>query len=302
MNTIASEINKDELTRVSQAHKARQYFILLKPRLSFLVAFSAGFGYLLGVKANWAWSNFIGLMLGGFLITGASVIINQILEKDLDRLMRRTARRPLPAQTLTVSEASNYAFWIGLLGFVLLMAFTNLLTALLALFSVFLYGFIYTPLKRMGPIAVIVGAIPGALPPVLGWVAATGKLGFEAFILFTLQFVWQFPHFWAIAWVADEDYQRAGFHLLPSQGGTNFNSALQIVLSALFLIPVGWMPYQLGLTGWASAWVATLAAVLFCLPAFFLLRTKSRKTALQIMFASFLYLPIIQIAFLWDKL
>ncbi len=298
---ITSELTRETIV-LSTAQKAKLYWALLKPRLSFLVAFSAAFGYLLGISGEINWLNFLALSLGGFFVSGTSVIINQIIEKDLDKKMNRTQKRPLPAGQITQENATTFGFITGLLGFTLLLVFTNFLTALLSLFSLFLYGFIYTPLKRIGPIAVIVGALPGALPPLLGWVAATGELSFEAFVIFMVQFVWQFPHFWAIAWVADDDYQKAGFRLLPSKRGRDFNSALQITLCTLFLIPVGILPSQLGITGVVSAYLVSLLGLLFLIPTLRLLFNPSRKAALQIMFGSFLYLPLTQIIYLIDKL
>jgi protoheme IX farnesyltransferase len=202
---------------------------------------------------------------------------------------------------MSVQEAMICGIIVGVLGLGLLAVFTNILTAFLSLLSMVMYGLIYTPLKRVGVIAVWVGAIPGALPPLLGWVAATGEFTKEGLLIFLIQFVWQFPHFWAIAWVADEDYKKAGFRLLPAQGECNFNSALQIMIGALILIPISLLPAYVGITGTASAVVAFLAGILFLLPTLQLLVSPSRKVALRIMFASFLYLPIIQIAFLLDK-
>jgi protoheme IX farnesyltransferase len=164
-----------------------------------------------------------------------------------------------------------------------------------------LYVFVYTPLKRVGPIAVFVGAIPGAMPPLLGWTAATGAISYEALIIFGIQFVWQFPHFWAIAWVSDEDYKKAGFKLLPSGGGKDLHTAIQIMIYTLFLLPLGLLPSYFGLTGLNSGIVATICGVLFLAQTFSLMRDGSRKSALKIMFGSFLYLPIVQIAYLLDK-
>jgi protoheme IX farnesyltransferase len=286
---------------VESVGKLKLIFQLLKFRLSFLVAFSASFGYLLATKGKPDMLVLVALSVGGFLVSGASIIINQILEKDLDKLMKRTATRPLPTERMSVREAIICGIVVGVLGLGLLAIFTNMLTAFLSLLSMVMYGLIYTPLKRVGVIAVWVGAIPGALPPLLGWVAATGEFTKEGLLIFLIQFVWQFPHFWAIAWVADEDYKKAGFRLLPAQGECNFNSALQIMIGALILIPVSLLPAYVGITGTASAVVAFLAGILFLLPTLQLLVSPSRKVALRIMFASFLYLPIIQIAFLLDK-
>ncbi|CAN5388639.1 heme o synthase [soil metagenome] len=281
--------------------KTKAYFELLKFRLSFLVAFSSGFGYLLGVRA-FDWLPFFMLCIGGFLISGASVTINQVLEKDLDKLMSRTRNRPLPTSRLSNNEAIIFAGLVALVGFYILIIHTNFLTTILSLVSMILYCFVYTPLKRVGPIAVLVGAFPGALPPLLGWIAATGSISHEAMIIFGIQFIWQFPHFWAIAWVADEDYKKAGFKLLPSGGKKDLNTAINIMIYTLFLIPLGLLPLNFGLTGINSALVVTICGVLFLAQTFSLMRDGSRNSALKIMFGSFLYLPIVQIAYLLDKI
>lgn len=281
--------------------KIKAYYELLKPRLSFLVSFSSGFGYLLG-STYFNWGILALLMLGGFLVSGASVIINQIIERPLDALMSRTANRPLPTSRVSNEEAVLLSIITGLLGFALLWISTNPITVLLSFVSLILYAFVYTPLKRVGPIAVFVGAIPGALPPFIGWVAATGTMGYEAGILFGIQFVWQFPHFWAIAWVSDEDYKKAGFKLLPGGGTKDFKTAVNIMIYTLFLLPLGLLPTYFGMTGITSAVVATVCGVLFLAQTFALLRDNSRKSALRIMFGSFIYLPLVQIAFLIDKI
>lgn len=280
--------------------KTRAFFELLKFRLSFLVSFSCAFGYVLASPAI-HWLTLVMLFAGGFLISGASVIINQVLEKDLDALMKRTMHRPLPTARVTVQEAITFGALCLMAGLGILIVFTNMLTVLLSVLSMILYGFVYTPLKRVGPIAVLVGAIPGALPPLLGWTAATGTISHEALIIFGIQFIWQFPHFWAIAWVADDDYKRAGFKLLPSGGEKDINTAIQIMIYTLFLIPLGLLPATFGITGINSAIVATVCGVLFFAQTFSLMRSGDRKSALKIMFGSFLYLPIVQIAYLLDK-
>ncbi len=283
--------------------RLKAYSELLKFRLSALVTFSAVFGYILGDRGvSFGWPGFIGLALGGFLISGASGAINEILERDLDKLMARTKNRPLPLQIISLQEAYWFTGFIALMGISLLWIFTNPLTTGLGILSMILYAFVYTPLKRVGPIAVFVGAIPGAMPPLLGWTAATGSISYEALIIFGIQFIWQFPHFWAIAWVSDEDYKAAGFKLLPSGGGKDLNTAVQIMIYTLFLLPLGLLPSYFGLTGLNSAIVATICGVLFLAQTFSLMRDCSRKSALKIMFGSFLYLPIVQIAYLLDKL
>jgi protoheme IX farnesyltransferase len=210
--------------------------------------------------------------------------------------------RPLPTFRLSINEAIIFAGIVALAGFYILIIYTNFLTTILSLVSMILYCFVYTPLKRVGPVAVLVGAIPGALPPLLGWIAATGSISHEAMIIFGIQFIWQFPHFWAIAWVADEDYKKAGFKLLPSGGQKDLNTAINIMIYTLFLIPLGLLPLNFGLTGINSALVVTVCGVLFLAQTFSLMRDGSRNSALKIMFGSFLYLPIVQIAYLLDKI
>jgi heme o synthase len=295
MLTISSE-------EIRLSTKLKAYWAFLKPRLSFLVAFSASFGYIFGKTGYFDWIGFIALSLGGFLVSGASVGINQILEKDLDKLMKRTQMRPLPLGILSVQEAIIYTIAVSIAGIALLAMFTNTLTVVLSIISMFLYGFVYTPLKRVGAIAVFVGAIPGALPPLLGWTAATGSITFEALIIFAVQFIWQFPHFWAIAWVLDEDYQKAGFRLLPSKQGRSLNSAIQIMVYTLFLIPISLLPALFNLTGIISAVVVTFAGCMFAAQSFSLMKDDTPRAALRIMFGSFLYLPIVQIAYILDKI
>ena len=281
--------------------KAKALMELLKIRLSALVAFSCAFGYALAVRGDINWQILLMVYLGGFLMSGAAVTVNQIIERDLDKVMTRTMNRPLPTGRVTVQEATLFSIVCLLISVIILWIYTNPLTVILSLVSLVLYSFVYTPLKRVGPIAVFVGAIPGALPPLLGWIAATGSISHEAMIIFGIQFIWQFPHFWAIAWVADDDYQKAGFKLLPSGGGKNLNTAVQIMIYTMFLIPLGLLPAKFGITGIDSAIVATVCGIAFFAQTFSLLKTGSRKSALRIMFGSFLYLPIVQIAYLMDK-
>lgn len=283
------------------AFKAKAYFELLKFRLSFLVAFSAGFGYRLATKdSSVDWLHLTMLCIGGFLVSGSSIAVNQILEKAYDKRMARTQHRPLPTKRLSVEEAIFFALFTGIIGLSLLYKYTNLLTVTLSLLSLLLYTFVYTPLKRVGPVAVLIGAFPGALPPLIGWAAATGRITYEAFILFGIQFIWQFPHFWAIAWVSDEDYKKAGFKLLPAGGKKDLNTAIQIMLYTLFLIPLGLLPAKFGLTGINSALIVTTCGMLFLSQTFYLMKSCTKKAAMKIMLGSFLYLPIVQVAYLLD--
>lgn len=292
----------DSLTGLSLIlAKARAYVQLLKFRLSLLVAFSCAFGFVLA-SANTNFYTLFMLFVGGFLLSGASVTINQVIEKDYDKLMTRTMNRPLPTVRVSVQEAIIFSIVCFVLSIAILAACSNVLTVALSVVSMILYCFVYTPLKRVGAIAVFVGAIPGALPPLLGWVAATGKISYEALLIFGIQFIWQFPHFWAIAWVADDDYKKAGFKLLPFGGQKDMNTAIQIMIYTLFLLPLGLLPAVFGLTGIHSAFVVTICGVLFLAQTFSLMKTVSRESAMRIMFGSFLYLPVVQIALLLDKI
>ncbi|MFW5759441.1 MAG: heme o synthase [Cyclobacteriaceae bacterium] len=282
--------------------KLKDYMELVKLRLSFLVIFSSAFGFILGSVGSINWFTLLMFSIGGFLVSGASITINQISEKDFDKVMKRTANRPIPTGRVVINEAVLFLGLLAIAGFGILAIYTNWLTVLLSMLSMILYSFVYTPLKRVGPIAVFVGAIPGALPPLLGWVAASGAVTYEAVIIFGIQFIWQFPHFWAIAWIADEDYKKAGFKLLPSGGKKDLNTAIQIMIYTLFLIPLGLLPAKFGLTGINSAIIATVCGVLFLSQTFWLMKDGSRKAALKIMYGSFLYLPIVQVAYLLDKI
>jgi protoheme IX farnesyltransferase len=290
------------LALANQALKVKGYIKLLKFRLASLVVFSGGVGYIMGAQSEIHYGQLALFALAGLLVTGSSNTINQILEKDLDKLMSRTMNRPLPTGLISVKEALFFAAITGATGIFIFIQYFNLSSALLALTSLLLYAFAYTPMKTRSPIAVLIGAIPGALPPMIGWVAVTNKFGLEPGILFAIQFVWQFPHFWAIAWVLDDDYKKAGIKLLPSEGGRDLNTAFKIMIYTLLLIPLGFMPWMLGMTGINSALIALVCGILFLAQTFYLMKDCSRKAALQIMFGSFLYLPIVQIAYLFDKL
>ncbi|UTA67585.1 MULTISPECIES: heme o synthase [Emticicia] len=281
--------------------KLKALYDITKFRLSATVVFSGAFGFILGADKVDAFKLVL-FCIAAFSTTAAANIINQIIEKDLDKLMKRTQDRPLPSGRLSVKEAAFFGWVLAAVAMYILFYEFNFRAGLVALLSMVLYGFVYTPLKRVGPIAVAVGALPGAFPPMIGWIAATNHFGMEPGILFAIQFFWQFPHFWAIAWVLDEDYNKAGFKLLPSKGGQNLNSAIQIMIYTLFLLPLCWVPYYMGITGINSAVVAMIFGVLFLAQTFHLMRKVDRKAALQLMFGSFIYLPVVQIAYLLDKL
>ena len=276
-------------------------FELTKFRLSFLVSFSAIVGFILA-SDNFIFIDLLVLGLSGYLVTAASVINNQILEKELDKKMDRTKNRPLPTNRITKTNSTIISIIFMVIGLVTMTVYFNFTSGLLSLASLLLYTFVYTPLKKVGPIAVFVGAIPGALPPLIGWVAFSGIISIEAIIIFSIQFIWQFPHFWAIAWIYHDDYKKVGFKLLPSKGEKNFNTALNIMTYTLFLIPLGLLPTVFGITGIISGAIAVFCAILFLAQTFKLFKDYSRSSALKIMFGSFIYLPIVQISFILDKI
>jgi len=279
---------------------------LVKLRLTFLVVFSASISFLIGSQIVTAtnvngvinWVNWAKLIIGGFLITGAANGFNEIIEKDLDRLMTRTADRPLPAGRMTNGQALVLSLLMGI-GGTYLLGSLNLLTGFLSVFAILLYAFVYTPLKQKSPVSVFVGAIPGALPPLIGYVAANPTIDQIALILFGIQFIWQFPHFWAIAWVLDDDYKLAGFRLLPT-GKRDRVSAVITFIFTLVLVPVSLLPTFYKFGGNYVGGVSLIMSLIFLYQAFVLMRTLEIKSARQLMFGSFLYLPVVQLMFLFD--
>ncbi len=282
--------------------RVRDYAQLIKMRLSSLVVFSAAMGFLLASEGSVNWSRFVLLILGGFLVTGSSNGFNQIMERNYDKLMDRTALRPLPDKRMSIQEALLVSILTGIAGICILWNFMNPLSGMLGLFALLSYTLAYTPLKRITPFSVFVGAIPGAIPAMLGYVAVTNTIGMEALILFCIQFIWQFPHFWAIAWVLDDDYKKAGFDMLPSSGGRDRKSAMLTLIYTCSLLPVGLMPYFFHMTGIISAVIISLTAVYFIYQSSTLLRTCSVRSAQQLMFGSFIYLPVAMIALVCDKI
>ena len=282
--------------------KIDDYKVLVKHRLNLLVVFSAAMAYITTAQGAINWKELMILSLGGFLVTGASNALNEVLEKDYDKQMKRTENRPLATGRMTASEAVLAAGLMSLAGLMLLALF-NPLTVLLGSLSLISYAFVYTPMKRVSPIAVLIGAFPGALPVLIGSVAVTGTITSLGMALFVIQFLWQFPHFWAIAWMADEDYKAAGFNLLPSKEGKLDSSVgWNSFMYTLFMIPASIAPFALGKTGLFSAIVLGIAAIVFAYFAFQLYKKCTREAARQLMFCSFFYLPIAQIALALDKI
>jgi protoheme IX farnesyltransferase len=284
---------------------------LIKLRLTMLVVFSASISFIIAVKANggntWGslysttmWINWLKLVVGGFLVTSAANCFNEVIEVDLDKLMKRTMDRPMPAGRMTNGQGLVLGLGMGMAG-TYLLGTLNILTGLLSVFSIILYAFAYTPLKRKSPIAVVVGAIPGALPALIGYVAGQphGRIDQIALILFAIQFVWQFPHFWAIAWVLDDDYKLADFRLLPT-GKRDRTSAIITFIVTLILLPVSLLPTYYGYGGYYVGAVSLTMSIIFLYQASNLLRTLEIRSAQKLMFGSFYYLPVVQLMFLFD--
>lgn len=281
--------------------KTADYSAFSKLRLTVLVVFSALFGYLIGAETI-SWFEILALCTGGFLVTAASNGANQIIEREYDKLMERTMNRPLVTGQMSVREAYAFVVISGLAGVLILWLALNPLSGILGFMAFFSYVFLYTPMKRISPVSVLIGAFPGAIPPMLGWVAANGYFHLEAGILFAIQFIWQFPHFWAIAWVADKDYRKAGFRMLPSRAGKDRFTAFLVLIYTLILLPVSMLPVMFHFAGMGAALFLLILGVLFLLPAIRLFRTLSEGAARQVMFGSFIYLPLMLIALLIDKL
>jgi protoheme IX farnesyltransferase len=287
------------IEKTASTSKIKDYALLVKSRLAFLVVISAIAGYLfVGGGFN---MQLIYLVVGGFLITGASNGFNQIIERDLDKKMNRTANRPLPAGRMSVSEAYIISISFAVVGALLLFQL-NYYSGILGVLALVMYVFLYTPLKQITPWAVFVGAFPGAIPPMLGVVAVTGTFDLTVGIIFLIQFVWQFPHFWAIAWVMDDDYAKAGFSLLPSKSRKTKRSAFHILIYTLFMVPVSLLPWVLDLTSDVTLIVGTIAGTWFFLKAYKLYLNLDDKSARGLMFASFIYLPVIQFLYVFDKI
>lgn len=284
---------------MSFGKKVKMYMNFTKFRLASLVILSALSGYLFvgahdGLEITW-------LLVGGLLVTAASNGSNQIWERELDILMNRTGKRPLPMGEMTVREGL-IVVTICLLPGLWMLYQLNLGSMLLGLAAFISYVFIYTPMKRVSTWAVFVGAFPGAIPPMLGAVAGSDSFGLVPGVLFFVQFMWQFPHFWAIAWVVYDDYQQAGFSLLPSKSGRTKSSAYQIAAYSLALIPFTLLPWLMGWCGTTTLIVGSFFGVAFFFLSYRLLLTLEISDAKKLMFASFVYLPVVQFLYVWDRI
>jgi protoheme IX farnesyltransferase len=321
---MADTDNTQGSTSLSLASKVKDYFQLIKFTLSFTVVFSCVICYLLAPNiVGYDWYMILILFVAGMLITGSANAINQAVEKDTDAMMKRTAKRPVASGRMSQQEAYTFAAIAGVVGVFMMGWFFkiednafNWNAAWLSALSLFLYAFIYTPLKKINSIAVLVGAFPGALPCLIGWVAATGMIdpsgtmmvngksfsNIGGWILFAIQFLWQFPHFWAIAWVAHGDYSKAGFKLLPAEKGPTRFTAVQGIMYSVLMIPVGILPYYFGMAGQLSMWILVASNLFMVVQSIRLYNEMNATAARRVMFSSYIYLPIVLLALLADKI
>lgn len=297
------ETHETYSARPGLAAKLKDLGLLFKFRVSLLVVITAVLGYGMGVQAGgFSVLDALLLAIGGFLVTGSSTALNEVIEMEQDSRMERTKGRPLVRGTMSATEAVVIAVVAGVLGTVLLWYLFGQLAGLLSLLSLFIYVALYTPLKRVSAWAVFVGAIPGALPPMIGHVAATGSFSLGAGLLFALQFLWQYPHFWSVSWLLHDDYAKASYHLLPSRGGRDHFSGFLVAIYAFFTLLIGLLPWVFGLTGHWSALVAVLLGLNLLYHALRLMRSLDKADARRLLYAGFLYLPGVQLAYVLDKL
>ncbi len=293
-------------TSFALASKVKDYFQLMKFTLSFMVVFSTVVSFLIApyeqVYTRHTLLSVLLLFVAGLLITGSANTINQALEKDTDAMMKRTAKRPIASGRMSVAEGYAFAFITGLIGVGMMWYFFNLSSSMVGLASLFIYGFIYTPLKKVNSIAVLMGAIPGALPCLIGWVAATDNFEVGGWVLFGIQFLWQFPHFWAIAWLAHEDYTTAGFKLLPGSKGPTKFTALQTIMYSAMMIPVGVLPYFYHMAGQTSMWIVLACNVWMVYTSVILFLKMDKPSARMVMFSSYFYLMIVFLSLWADKI
>jgi len=269
------------------------YIALTKPRLNLLVVLTSAAGYYLGALTSINLWQMAQAVVGTALVAGGAAVLNQVYERDTDALMRRTNGRPLPDHRVSAGDATIFGFALALAGIALLAFGANLLAAFLALATLIVYLAIYTPMKRRSSAATLVGAVPGALPPLIGWAAANGALTLGGWTLFTIVFLWQIPHFMAIAWLYRDDYRSAGFPMLPVIEPDGTRTGRQALLFAALLLPVSLAPTFVGLAGWIYFSLALgLSAALLGLSVRFA-ATRSEQSARQLFFGSITYLPLI---------
>jgi protoheme IX farnesyltransferase len=282
----------------------KPYIELTKPRITWLILMSTGIGYFFGMhlagNAGWHWFALLHTILGTGLIASGTAALNQWYERDADAKMRRTQGRPLPSGRITPRNALVFGVTISLAGFLELSLGVNVLTGLLGLFTLASYLFVYTPLKQRSPHSTTIGAIPGAMPPLIGYAASSGTLNAEAWILFAILFLWQFPHFYAIAWMYREDYERAGIRMLPVVEPDGESTAKQILLYSLALIPISLIPTMLAMTGNMYVVGALVLGLFYVYSGTRVTFHRTRRRARGVLLASIVYLPVLYALMLVD--
>jgi protoheme IX farnesyltransferase len=289
-STLASEA---VVPAFSLREKLSAYLELTKPRITFLIVLTSAAGFCLGSPGAVDYVLFTHAMIGIALLSSGIATINQFMERDLDALMRRTEKRPLPTGRLLPFEALWFGLALTLTAEVYLASLVNLLTAVLGLTIIAGYLLLYTPLKTRTTLSTVVGAFPGAMPPLIGWAAARGQVGIAAWVLFAILFLWQFPHFLAIAWMYREDYGRAGIRMLPVVEPEGRVTGQQIVAFTIMLIPVSLLPAMMGISGRVYLVAAIVLGLLFLVTSVRAALSKSNQHARQLLLASVLYLPLL---------
>jgi len=279
----------------------KDYIALTKPRITWLILMSTGVGYFFGTRSGWNLLTLFNTILGTGLIASGTAALNQWYERDADARMKRTQARPLPSGRLSSRNALIFAIAISVAGFIELFAGVNALTGWLGLFTLLSYLFVYTPLKQRSPHSTTIGAIPGAMPPLIGYAAASGTLTWEAWALFAILFLWQFPHFYAIAWMYREDYERAGIRMLPVVEPDGESTARRILLYSLALIPISIAPKFLAMTGNLYMFGALALGALFLYAGLRVSFDRTRQQARRVLLASVIYLPVLYGLMLLDR-
>ncbi len=269
------------------------YLLLTKPRITWLILMSTGVGYFFGAVDGWTWPVLLNTLLGTAFIASGTAALNQWWEREADLKMVRTKNRPIPAQRLHPTRALIFAIVLSVIGSVELSLGANLLAGLLGLFTLVSYLFVYTPLKRRTPHSTTLGAIPGAMPPLIGYAAAHGSLTAEGWALFAILFLWQFPHFYAIAWMYREDYSRAGIKMLPVVDPGGESTVRQILFYSLVLIPISLLPRYLGMSGNIYVVGAMLLGIFYFYSGVLVARDLTRNHARRVLWASIVYLPVL---------
>jgi protoheme IX farnesyltransferase len=295
-------VRSEAVALAASRTRSADFAALAKPRLNMLVVMSTAAGYAMGAFDGYAPLRLLATLAGTGLVAGGASAFNQVMERDLDALMRRTRMRPLPDQRLQPLEGTIFAAAISITGLLVLAAFANLLAAGVALVTLLSYVVVYTPLKRRSSFGTVIGAIPGALPPVIGWAAARGTLTAEAWALFGIVFLWQLPHFLAIAWIYREDYARAGYPMLPVIEPDGRSTARQSIIYATALLPLSLAPTLLNMTGEFYFGAALVLGLAFIYATFRFARTRATRDARAVFFGSIIYLPLVWILMIADKL